>query len=177
MVHYNKYVPNLIPNTSCSFLCGVIFITILNIFFSISYTEQILYKKQKQKQKRQLSQIPQESWKALLYLTHFKCWYGDWFLQKPLPDSGLCTGSANHLWRIIDLGFPPLQYSTHNWGLCTWLFVVFFSSSDIPELWLLICLDRHFSSWRSWFFCYMVPVDAFFLFVCIGMVSYILIQK
>lgn len=62
--------------------------------------------------------------------------------------------------------------------LCVvFIFYFYFSSSDIPELWLLLCLDRNFSSWQSWFFYCTVPVDAIFLFICTGMVSYILISK
>lgn len=99
-------------------------------------------------------------------------------------NAGLRTGWANYLWKIIDKGFPPLRYSTYSWGLfasalCSFVLFVFFnfSSSDIPELWLLLCLDRNFSSWQSWFFYCIVPVDAIFLFICTGMVSYILISK
>lgn len=60
--------------------------------------------------------------------------------------------------------------------LCT-CFLQFFSSSDIPELWLLMCLGKHFSSEWSWFFCLYCPADAIFLFIFLGMVSYVQLKN
>ena len=39
---------------------------------------------------------------------------------------GLCTGSADSLWKIIDLRFPALQYSTHEWSFSVCAFCSFF---------------------------------------------------
>ena len=106
---------------------------------------------------------------------------GAWFLQEPRSQCLLrfrfvhsfCWQSLEDYWLGISCSSI---FHTCRELLCTCI-LQFFSSSDIPELWLLMCLGKHFSSGWSWFFCLYCPADAIFLFIFLGMVSYVQLKN
>ena len=106
---------------------------------------------------------------------------GAWFPQGPRSQRPVKSGFVHSFcWQSLEdywLGISCSSvFHTCRELLCTGI-VQFSSSSDIPELWLLMCLGKHFSSGRSWCFYLDCPADAIFLFIFLGMVSYVQLKN